>query len=636
MSRIFAVTFSLLICFISASAQRSIDEDFLDAVQQKDIPRIDRLLSLGANINARSRINGYFALQYAINWPDINLVKLLLDKGANINIADDGGTTALIEAADEDGPQYTAIVKLLIARGADIHADNDAAILRAARGAAPEVVRLLLSKGAPVNARSKDYYNSTVLMEATSGGSTQTVEMLLAAGADVKATDDKGETALMKAATLDHRYDPQQRLPMIELLLKKGADVNASDKSGRTALLHSVVQYMSEAGGVISHPEVVKLLLERGANVQAADDRGNTALMLAANVYQGPIEIARSLLEKGINVNAQNKNGTTALMVAADRGKTDFINLLLEKGANLKLADAEGETALDYAIRSGEIELAKSLFKKEATSKKGYKSEAEMLQAVTNAALVAAASRGNLAEVQKQLAAGADINTRSRSSMNALMLAIDSYSRSEVAILLMDKGADLNAVDSDGNSALMIAVDRNNNEAMIALINRKAALYLKNKDGRTALHIAASRLHHRDVVALFAAKPEVTASSAGVDLRGVEVNGRDGSGRTPLMLAADNEGFVPDDVMGELLSHGALIDEQDPQGNTALMIAAKAGSMSGVAFLVRHKANVNLKNSSGETALKLARKIHENQLITNAQLVEDRVVATLMGAGAKE
>jgi ankyrin repeat protein len=637
MSRLTALILTILLCFSSVVAQRQIDEDFLDAVQQKDLEKINRLLSQGANINARSRINGYFALQYAINWPDINLVKLLLDKGADINIADNGGNTALIDAADDNTPEYTAIVKLLIARGADVHANKDAAIFGAARSAEPEVVRLLLSKGAPVNARSKDLYSNTVLMEATKGGSVQTVEMLLAAGADVKATNENGETALMLAVTLDHRYNPQQRLPMIDLLLKKGADINAADKSGRTSLLHSVTQYMSEAGGVMSHPEIVKFLLERGANVQAADQNGVTALILTAGVYKGSTEIVRELLEKGININAQSKKGTTALMIAAGKGRADAVDLFLEKGVNLNLSDADGETALDYAVEAGETELAKALFRRAAASKNGYKTEAEMLKAATNAALLEAATRNNLADVQKQLAAGADINTRSRRNQTPLMLAVEfSYGREDVANFLMDAGADLNAVDANGNNALMIATDRNNSEGAIALMTRKAALDVKNKEGRTALHIAAARLHQKIVEALLATKPEVMASSAGVDVRAVQVNGTDGSGRTPLMLAADNEGFVPDDLMQLLLSHGAQINQQDPRGNTALMIAAKAGSMSGVEFLIRNGANVNLKNSSGETALKFARKIHENERIINAKLVEARVVATLLKAGAKD
>src|SRR6185369_2590276 len=173
----------------------------------------------------------------------------------------------------------------------------------------------------------------------------------------------------------------------------------------------------------------------------------------------------------------------------------------------------------------------------------------------------------------------------SRSGNTALMLAIEySYGRLDVTTFLMDNGADLNAVDSDGNTALMIATARNNNEAVVALLAHKAAVHFRNKEGRTALHIASAELHKRDVEALLAIKPAVTASSAGVDVVGVDVNSRDNSGRTPLMLAADHDSFVPDEVMELLLAHGAKIDEQDPQGNTSLMIAAKAGGMSGVEY----------------------------------------------------
>src|SRR6185436_795302 len=311
-------------------------------------------------------------------------------------------------------------------------------------------------------------------MEATSGGSAETVAMLIAAGADVKATNDKGETALMKAVKVDHRYSPQQRLPMIELLLTKGADINAADKSGRTPLLHSVVQYMTEAGGVISHPEVVKLLLDRGSDVHVSDKNGDTALILTAGVYEGPVDIVRYLLNKGINVNAQNKKGATALMIVASKGKQDVLELLITSGADLNLKDAEEATALDYAVENGKTELARFLFKRSAKSKNNYKSEDEMLRSVTNAALLEAAERNKLDSVKSQLAAGADINTRSRSGNTALMLAIEySYGRLDVTTFLMDNGADLNAVDSDGNTALMIATARNNNEAVVALLAHK-------------------------------------------------------------------------------------------------------------------------------------------------------------------
>ena len=287
--------------------------------------------------------------------------------------------------------------------------------------ASPEVVQLLLAKGAPVNARSEDSNGNTVLIEAASGGSVETLTLLLNAGADLKATNNDGETALMKAVALDHRYQPATRLPMIELLLNKGADINAKDKSGRTPLLHSVEQHMSEAGGIISHPEVVKLLLEHGADINASDEQGDNALIATVGVWQGSIEIVQLLLSKGINVNNQNKKGITALMVASEKGKPDVVMLLLEKGADLNSRDMEGAMALDYAVSNGQTEIAKALFSKSARSKNNYKSESEMLTAVTNFALLRAASRTNLDEVKAQLNSGADVNFRNSQGETALM-----------------------------------------------------------------------------------------------------------------------------------------------------------------------------------------------------------------------
>jgi ankyrin repeat protein len=73
--------------------QSSLDKEFLDAVQNDDITKLQTLLSKGANINAKEHINGHFALQYAVYRHDAALVKFLLDKGADVNAADTSGYT---------------------------------------------------------------------------------------------------------------------------------------------------------------------------------------------------------------------------------------------------------------------------------------------------------------------------------------------------------------------------------------------------------------------------------------------------------------------------------------------------------------------------------------------------------------
>jgi ankyrin repeat protein len=292
--------------------QESLDETFLEAVQNRDRAKIQELLDMGANINARSRINRYYALQYAINWPDANLVKWLLDKGADVELKHDGGDTALMLAASANGPMYTNIVRLLLERGADVRAGGNRALLNAANEADPEVVRLLLKKGADLRARDSE--GNTVLMYAAEGDSLEVVRILLDAGADVEAVNELGETVLMKAASVDGGRDVKNRVAIIKRLLDRGIDINAKDKEGKTALLHAAYEWMTEAGGVLLRPQIIRLLLERGADINARDNHGNTSLM--TTVQSGNIEGVRMLLARGAMVNLQNRDGWTAMMYA--------------------------------------------------------------------------------------------------------------------------------------------------------------------------------------------------------------------------------------------------------------------------------------------------------------------------------
>jgi hypothetical protein len=158
-------------------------------------------------------------------------------------------------------------VKELIAAGMDVNvvdSEVDAtALMEAVGNGNQEMVKVLLSAGADVNARNKN--GRTAMLTIGEDTTAEIVWTLVAAGAKVNRKDDDGNTPLMMAARIDN-------VTVIKALLDAGAKVNAKNKEGRTALMDAAES---------DYEESVKVLLRAGADVHRKDNEGRTALKLA-------------------------------------------------------------------------------------------------------------------------------------------------------------------------------------------------------------------------------------------------------------------------------------------------------------------------------------------------------------------
>ncbi|HBE78043.1 MAG TPA: hypothetical protein DDW65_09740 [Firmicutes bacterium] len=316
------------------------------------------LIDKGANLNLQDAlgqtalmhaVGNVYGVNYETKTEDTTCVKLLIDKGANLNIQDPIGMTALYQAAS-CGLSETA--KLLINKGAkfDMPDGSNAvywAIMNINMEPArkTEMVRLFLDKGAKVDVSDKS--GNTHLMSAASLAYTDIVKLLLDRGANINRQNNAGWTCLMQAAGDRYRENNNRVLATMILLLDKGAGINILDNEGNMALKWA-----------LSNPERVELLLSKGAKLDVQNKMGETPLMLAAE--SGYAEVAEALLKKGANPDLQDLTGKTALMVAAGATQassadysayTKIMKLLLDKGAKPEIKDKGGNTALYYAQR---------------------------------------------------------------------------------------------------------------------------------------------------------------------------------------------------------------------------------------------------------------------------------------------
>ena len=253
---------------------------------------------------------GVTPLMAATLYADLDSMRLLLNSGADTNVRNESGATALMWAV-------TSLEKtqLLIERGADVNAKSDdkrTALMIASglQGAAP-VVKLLLDRGADLKATAAGLFGETsALLEAILAGDEATFRLLVDRGADVKAA-----------------------LPFGVLLARKSGcrGCEATLLAATPPPLMGVIA--SLFGPPLDDARAMTEFLERGADANSKDREGRSLLMLAASSDAVPVDAVRALLQKGADVHLRTPGGETALSLARLRGQTAIVDLLVKAGA---------------------------------------------------------------------------------------------------------------------------------------------------------------------------------------------------------------------------------------------------------------------------------------------------------------
>lgn len=286
---------------------------------------------------ANPKANALFA---AIRAGDHKTVAELLGDKSLITKTDKYGSTPLMHAALYSDAE---MMTLLIDRGAEVNVSNRDGVTALMWGAGEiDKVRLLLEKGAKVDVQT-ELGRSPLLIASTYTSNVEVVRLLMESGAKPTGIDNFGETPLTSAAK---RGDTQ----IVEALIQAGADLNAG---GRPPLA-----WAAEEGNV----ETIACLLKH----RAGDNKKHLNQALFNAAVRGPAAAVRLLLAQGGDPSAPaGFAGYTPLMGAAysELKNAEAVKLLLEKGADVKVKGANGETALSLAKKHGRTKVVELLQK---------------------------------------------------------------------------------------------------------------------------------------------------------------------------------------------------------------------------------------------------------------------------------
>ncbi|XP_028981974.1 serine/threonine-protein phosphatase 6 regulatory ankyrin repeat subunit A [Diachasma alloeum] len=533
---------------------------------------------------------GDTALHLAARRRDVDMVRILVDYGASVDMQNGEGQTAL-HIASAEGDETLVKYFYGVRASASITDNQDRTPMHlAAENGHATVIELLADKfKASIFERTKD--GSTLMHIASLNGHSECATMLFKKGVYLHMPNKRGARSIHTAAKYGH-------VGIISTLLQRGEKVDAKTNDKYTAL-HIAVES--------AKPAVVETLLGYGADVQVYGGANKeTPLHIAARVPDGD-RCALMLLKSGAGPNVATEDGQTPVHVAASHGNITTLLLLLEDGGDPMSKSKNGETPLHLACRSCRSEVVRKLIEF-VKDKQGASTATGYVNSLTNegaSALHYAAQidprtvtepGDDRAVVRALLEGGADVSLVTRQGQESAFHHCASAGNNEVLSEMIsymsatEVQKALNKQSAVGWTPLLIAAHRGHLDIVENLLANHARVDVFDLEGRSALHLAAEHGYQKVCDALLASKAFINSKSR--------------VGRTALHLASMNGNT--DLVRFLVQDHSAVIDVLTLRKQTPLHLAAGSGQLEVCKLLLELGASIDATDDQGQKPIHAA------------------------------
>ncbi|RUS74837.1 hypothetical protein EGW08_017394 [Elysia chlorotica] len=515
-------------------------------ISQGNVAAVEEILS--SDFDVDFQYNGMTSLQLAVCEGLLEICKLLIDKGANVDQADANGNSLLNMACWRG---YVDVAQLLVKSGADIDSQNESgntALNVCAYKNYPEATKVLLARGCSFNLANKRGY--TPLYCVAQSGNLEIVSLLLEAGVDPDWGDLTFKTPLMVAAEAGHQ-------DVVKALLDAGAKVNSQSRSGRTALheaatlgrLEILQQLLDDGKEAInnSHVATSQALINSKCDVNLADRKHwapihaaieQVSRMFDPNGDSAMRGLVETLVDAGADINKCDEANWTPLYQSASAGDLELCRFFLAKGAKVDSLTRQGSSILHAAVYGGNGDVVKLCLKAGcAVNTVDEQGRHPLLSAVS--------SRCDIQIIQDLVDADSDVNIADKVTKQTALHEAMCQHYVPAAHLLIDKGSSMERLNNEGKSALYLACQRGLCETVQYMVKEKGCPTLSSQISALPIHVAATQGRASTIQVLAEA--------------GCDINQTNEKGETPLAAALAEDNFS---AVRALLQCGADLEAQ--------------------------------------------------------------------------